>query len=190
MYEDGQWEGISGIEESKSGLLLNSLIRLAKNQIVQPPAIVVRREVYEQVRGYDQRLRYGEDWEMWVRIAANYPIGYQTEPLAEYREHTHSLSNKLIRTAEDTSNLHKAITFSTNYLKVAHKHKILNTALANSATNALKKAIKVYKVNKDMNAVLAQSWEALKMQPGMKFFIYMIIMHTGAFIRSLRRSKY
>jgi glycosyltransferase involved in cell wall biosynthesis len=189
MFEDGQWESVSKIEEAISGLLSNSLIRLAENQIVQPPAMVVRREVYEQLGGYDQRLKYGEDWEMWVRIAANYPVGYETEPLAEYREHTNSLSSILIRTAEDTSNIHKAITLSSINLKVANKQKILDRARAISASNALKKAIKVYKAHRSLHSVLIQSWEALKMQPKITFLLYMIKVHVGAFIRSFR-SKY
>jgi hypothetical protein len=126
---------------------------------------------------------------MWVRIAANHPVGYETEPLAEYREHTNSLSSILIRTAEDTSNIHKAITLSSINLKVANKQKILDRARAIFASNALKKAIKVYKAHRSLHSVLIQSWEALKMQPKITFLLYMIKVHVGAFIRSFR-SKY
>ena len=61
--------------------------------------MVVKREVYAQLGGYDESLRYGEDWEMWVRIAASYPVGYQTQPLAEFREQACSHSALLLLTA-------------------------------------------------------------------------------------------
>ena len=38
------------------------------------PSIVVRRSVYERLGSFDRRLVCAEDWEMWVRIAAHYPI--------------------------------------------------------------------------------------------------------------------
>ena len=47
---------------------------------------MVRRDVYEHLGGFDRRIVCcGEDWEMWVRIAAHYPVGYEVEPLAVYR---------------------------------------------------------------------------------------------------------
>jgi hypothetical protein len=35
--------------------------------------IVVRPSVYERLGGYDTRLRYTLDWDMWQRIAVNTP---------------------------------------------------------------------------------------------------------------------
>lgn len=52
----------------------------------QMSAGVVRREVYESVGGFNSRLTCScEDWEMWVRIALRYPIGFEPTPLATYR---------------------------------------------------------------------------------------------------------
>ena len=34
----------------------------------------------------------GEDWEMWVRIAAHFPVWYEPEPLALYRVHDSSIT--------------------------------------------------------------------------------------------------
>ena len=42
---------------------------------------------------------YGEDWEMWVRIAAHHPVWYEPEPLAVYRKHGISLSGRAARMA-------------------------------------------------------------------------------------------
>ena len=45
-------------------------------------SIAVRREAYECLGGFDARLKCSEDWEMWVRIAARYPIWHEPAPLA------------------------------------------------------------------------------------------------------------
>ena len=41
------------------------------------PCIVVRRSVYEELGGFDDRLTLAEDWEMWVRVAIRFPIYYE-----------------------------------------------------------------------------------------------------------------
>jgi hypothetical protein len=62
--------------------------------------------VYERLGGFDRRLAAcGEDWEMWVRIAASYPVWYLTEPLAAYRVSPHSLTGRSTVTARDTRDL-------------------------------------------------------------------------------------
>ena len=47
---------------SKSGIINNFLERIAVWQLIQPPSIVFKREVYEALGGYDTRLEYIEDW--------------------------------------------------------------------------------------------------------------------------------
>ena len=42
---------------------------------IQCPAIAVKRTVYEALGGFDQSFAYCADWDMWKRIAANFPIG-------------------------------------------------------------------------------------------------------------------
>jgi len=86
MNEQGHWQNIHPLEQNDSGILTNWLETIAAGQRIATPSIVVRREVYEQLGGFDRRIVCcGEDWEMWVRIAAQYPVAYETEPLALYR---------------------------------------------------------------------------------------------------------
>lgn len=42
---------------------------------------MVRRDVFERVGCFDPTVKYGEDWEMWLRIAAEYPVAAVAEPL-------------------------------------------------------------------------------------------------------------
>ncbi|HXH05238.1 MAG TPA: glycosyltransferase family A protein, partial [Vicinamibacterales bacterium] len=47
---------------------------------------MVPRRVLEDVGGFDERREvHVEDWELWLRIAARYPVGYIPEPLAVRR---------------------------------------------------------------------------------------------------------
>lgn len=76
----------SAMEADKSGVLEDWLEKIAGGQRVATPSIVVRRAVYEKLGGFDDRFTCaGEDWEMWVRIAAHYPVWFEPEILAVYR---------------------------------------------------------------------------------------------------------
>ena len=84
--ESGHWQSLSRLEQSTSGILDNWLETIVAGQCVATPSIVVRREVYETLGGFDRRIVCsGEDWEMWVRLAAHYAVAYEPEPLAIYR---------------------------------------------------------------------------------------------------------
>ncbi len=49
--------------------------------------------VYENLGAF-YGITYGEDWEMWVRIAKFYPFAYTTTVLAEYRKHSNSITGQ------------------------------------------------------------------------------------------------
>ena len=60
-----------------SGILTEGARFLAAEQRIMTPCIVVRRSVYEQLGGFDDRLACAEDWEMWVRVASHFPVYYE-----------------------------------------------------------------------------------------------------------------
>lgn len=86
MDEQGHWQSLSPLERSDRGILEDWLPKIASGQRIATPSVVVRRAVYETLGGFDRRMFCaGEDWEMWVRIAAHYPVWFEPEPLAVYR---------------------------------------------------------------------------------------------------------
>ncbi len=97
------------LEQPKSGVLENSLEKLTTRCRIQTPSIVVRRSVYEAIGAFDRRLSVTEDWEMWVRIAAHYPIWYETETLALYRTHQNSNTRRHQRAGKRLQDLRRAI---------------------------------------------------------------------------------
>ena len=77
----------------EEGILENWLLKIAERQRTQYCAVTVKRETYEKLGGF-YGVKYGEDWEMWTRIAAQYPVAYTPEVLAEYRRHSASISGQ------------------------------------------------------------------------------------------------
>jgi GT2 family glycosyltransferase len=95
--------------QEHAGVLSGWLERIAGGQKLQTPCMVVRRSVYEQLGGFDEGVSYGEDWEMWVRIAAHFPVWYEPQPLAAYRIHAESISGRTHRTGADVADLRRVI---------------------------------------------------------------------------------
>jgi len=126
--EQGRATGYTPMERPESGVLENAVERLALEQRIMTPSIVVRRDVYEALGGFDTRLRCSEDWEMWVRAAAAYPIWYQAEPLAMYRMHPDSNTGRHIRSGEDILFTRLAIDIFERYLPRASASRIARAA--------------------------------------------------------------
>jgi hypothetical protein len=167
MDENGHWQGISPLEQQTSGVFENWLERLAVEQRIMTPSIVVRREVYEAMGGFDARLVCSEDWEMWVRIAARYPIWYEVEPLALYRMHFDSNTGRHIGTGEDISYTCQAIDIFTQYLPDELAERVSRTAKETYALSALDMAYTML-ARGDRRAVTAQIRAALNCSLSLK----------------------
>ncbi|WP_237144343.1 glycosyltransferase family 2 protein [Pontibacter pamirensis] len=90
----GNWSHNTPREAKKDTILNNWFVQICKKQRIQYASMVVRREVYEHLGSF-YGMPYGEDWEMWVRIARYYSIAYTPEILAEYRLLDDSMSNRM-----------------------------------------------------------------------------------------------
>lgn len=69
------------------------------NLIGEPSAVLVRRECFERLGGFDPRVRVVTDIEMWLRILLDYDVGFVPEPLCVYRHHSHSVTGVAFRTS-------------------------------------------------------------------------------------------
>lgn len=109
--EHGNTIHTSILEQPESGILPEGWVEeLIGFQRIQTPAIAVRRDAYETLGGFDSRLIYAEDWEMWVRVASIYPVWYETDSLAKYRKNSASITSRNIRSGETIRDLRRAIT--------------------------------------------------------------------------------
>ena len=117
------------LERSTPGILPNWLPRIAVRQLIQPPAIVVRRSVYEKLGGFHPQLSHAVDWEMWKRIAAHYPVWYEPQTLAYYREHSSSDTSNLVKSGLNLIDIRRAIEISRAYLPNATADELSSKAL-------------------------------------------------------------
>ena len=149
-----------------SGILTGWLERLARGQLLQPPSIVVRRAVYERLGGFDERIEtYGEDWEMWVRIAASYPVWHEVAPLAAYRLQATSLSGRAMRTGQNLRDLEVAIQANEAVLPPERARRISREARANNALGAIRRARRLIRAGGSVRTALVQLRGALQMSP-------------------------
>jgi glycosyltransferase involved in cell wall biosynthesis len=65
---------------------------LKSNFIEMISSVLFRRTVLEQVGGFDTNLRVAEDYELYLRIARDYPICCHPAVVAEYRLHQSNAS--------------------------------------------------------------------------------------------------
>src|SRR6185312_9732387 len=98
----GTVQRLSPVESETAGVLTGWLERIAVGLPLQPPSMVVRRTVYEELGGFDSRMQScGEDWEMWVRTALHHPVAYDPEVLAFYRDNSLSLTKRSVRSGQN-----------------------------------------------------------------------------------------
>lgn len=139
---DGGELSIPDPEQSEAGILIGGVERLAEEQRIMTPSITVRREAYEELGGFDPRLVCSEDWEMWVRIAARYPVWYEPEVLAGYRMHQNSNTGRHFRMAEELDYTRQAIDIFGEYLPPNRAQVITKRAKRTYADAALNNARK------------------------------------------------
>jgi glycosyltransferase involved in cell wall biosynthesis len=116
MDGEGHWLGLSEVDARARGLLDRPLQYLAGKQRIQTPAVVVRRSIYESQGGFRSDLTFTLDWEMWCRIAKDYPVWYEPTLLACYRIHTSAETSRLRLKAGDIDDVRRCIKMVSDYL--------------------------------------------------------------------------
>ncbi len=161
INEDGQWRHIPEMLNRHPGLIPDWLEHIASEVLLQTPAVVVKREVYERIGGFRPELIYTPDWEMWKRIAANYPVWYEPQPLACYRVHRSSETSSLVRTGADISDIRKCIEMSRVYLPDSLADRVSKTASEKYALSAVHNA-RLMLMHRNLKAASAQIRGALR----------------------------
>jgi glycosyltransferase involved in cell wall biosynthesis len=55
--------------------------------LFQTSAVLIRKSCLDTVGGFDDALRMGDDYELFLRLARHFELGYVDEPLVLYRQH-------------------------------------------------------------------------------------------------------
>jgi len=69
---------------------------LISNYIQTPSTAMFRRPVFERIKGFDPLISFAEDYDLYLRIAREFPIVGHKEIVAEYRRHGANASENRI----------------------------------------------------------------------------------------------
>ncbi len=92
--------------KTETGNVLQAL--LYQNKIIAS-ASLIRKECFDRLGGFNDAYFGSGDWEMWLRIAEEYVVGYVSEELTKYRVHGANASHKLDRIWQDDQRLREWI---------------------------------------------------------------------------------
>lgn len=118
------------------------------------PAIVVRRSVYQELGGFRSDL-HAADWDLWIRIAAHYPVWYEPTTLVAWRCHSKSGSAALVISGEFVADERRVIEMNRCWLPPDRAE-----AIAGSARESL--YLKAVSMTSQEGAVLGLVEELIK----------------------------
>lgn len=91
--ETSRWLGQHFSKEKFTPYVGDIYEKLIKKYFIPPPSMMTKREVLEELGGYDENLAY-EDFDFWIRSSRNWHYAFQTESLTLVRRLEDSLSSK------------------------------------------------------------------------------------------------
>lgn len=129
---------VGGINSGKRDSELNNkpsgevFDKLVKTNFIGTSGVLIEKVVLDEVGGFDSELRSIQDWDLWLRVAAKYPISYLKRPGFNYRVHASSTSRGARKTLPNHLKvIERSVKLSTNLINHAQ---ILKEAKANSYT--------------------------------------------------------
>src|SRR5581483_6713771 len=66
--------------------------KLLAGNAIAPLTVVVRRACLDSVGMFDQRFAPADDWDLWLRVARSYRLGFLDDVTALYRFHGDNVS--------------------------------------------------------------------------------------------------
>jgi len=183
---DRQQHYLSSLERNTSGIIPNFLERITINSLIDPPAMVVRRSVYEQLGGFRPELYGASDLEMWRRIAAHYPIWFEPQVLAHFRIHSTSQTSALVRSGKNIVDIRQSIEITRSYLPQPISDRLVKRAMEECALYALRNAFRALSRG-DISATNAQIREAFKCSYSIKVIATLLLVPCLAVASSLKR---
>lgn len=122
------------------GVLSQWLPKIAERQRVQTPSAIVARHTYETLGGYRPDLKLAVDWEMWVRIAAAYPVWYEPRSLAAYRRHAANETTRLLTSGAAWPDMARAIALNARVLPPEIRERTLAASVRWYTASAIRTA--------------------------------------------------
>lgn len=68
-----------------------------RNDVISPSGVLINREKILELNGFNEKIRYSEDWDLWLRLAKYSGFVYVDLPLVKIRRHDDNASSNLER---------------------------------------------------------------------------------------------
>ena len=104
------------VYKESRGIAKDFLQKIGVANPLNPPAVVIRRSVYEELGGYHPELTATLDWELYKRVSTFYDWWYEPDILVHYRQHSKSMRTGLLVTGTRTKSIRRSIEISETYL--------------------------------------------------------------------------
>lgn len=178
--------------QNEPGIIPDFLTKIAAHQLIQPPAMVVKRSTYEKLGGF-YAVVCGEDWEMWARIASRYSVAYSPLCLASYRiTHSSSVTYNSFSSGRNITDLPKVIDIIQEYLPPHKREKLKSISLTYYAIYLIKIATILLTDHRKM--ALKHVNGALKMSKDLSVWLWacrfylMYIAHYKQIVKLLKKA--
>jgi glycosyltransferase involved in cell wall biosynthesis len=99
VNSSGDRVGLTPPVQVESGTMRDAAFAIVSSNPLRFPAVVVARRAYERLGGFHPALFHASDWEAWGRVASAGKVAWVDRPLALYRTHDESDTNRLVHSS-------------------------------------------------------------------------------------------
>lgn len=78
------------------------LVKVFSESFIHTSSVMIRRDVFDEIGGFPTQYRFADEFDVWLKIAARYPIGYIDDPLVFIRFYESNTSHNRIGVRTDT----------------------------------------------------------------------------------------
>jgi glycosyltransferase involved in cell wall biosynthesis len=78
------------------------LVKEFSESFIHTSSVMIRRDVFDEIKGFPPRYRFADEFDVWLKIAGAYPIAYVDEPLVFIRFHHSNTSHNRLGVRSDT----------------------------------------------------------------------------------------
>jgi glycosyltransferase involved in cell wall biosynthesis len=173
------------LERSTPGILTDFIEKIGVSQSIAFSTMVVRRSVYETLGAYLPEL-FTTDWQMWIRIAARYPIWYEPAALVACRIHDETGTAGATRACTAVADMRRCIEISRPLLPPNRADAISREARRWVSVRALDFARDSLAKN-EFTAALSHVRQGLRCSPSPQFIKRLLLLLVRFAKASLRR---
>jgi glycosyltransferase involved in cell wall biosynthesis len=142
------WETSSTQNYVQTGRQIMSKLLVGTNHICCP-SVLARKTCFDHAGTFDDRLFFTCDWEMWMRLCADYDVACLGRPLVKFRRHSRTESKRVggTRLELEQELLAKQIIFSRYKDRIIPVRAVMREAWDNLGRKAVLTARKAFYEN-------------------------------------------